>query len=123
MRFGFHAKDAIAYTTITATEELEYYNRTIDELIRITGSTKCIDNFVRLDRFQADSDMVFCLSTADNGIVGLLCADDVNRQSYALSIEELEMVNVQDWYKDSYGLCYTPTDVRLFTLGMKQRRS
>lgn len=35
LRFGFHAKDADAYETIAADEEIEYYNKTISELIRI----------------------------------------------------------------------------------------
>lgn len=113
LRFGFHAKDANAYETITAKEELVYYNKTIDELLRITGSGVCIDNFVRLDRYQADIEMVNLLNSANNGIVGLLCADDPERQSYALSTDEMEQMNSEDWYRGSNGLFYTPTDVRL----------
>lgn len=121
LRFGFHAKDADAYTTITAVEELEYYDRTISELIRITGSEKCIDTFVRLDRFQADADMVDYLHSTDNGIVGLLCADDNNRQSYALSSVEMELMKAEDWYADAYGVYYTPTDIRLESIDSDEK--
>lgn len=89
LRFGFHAKDADAYESISAVEELEYYNRTIRELIRITGSEKCIDSFVRLDRYVANVEMVDYMHSADNGIVGLLGADD-DRQSYALSYDKMK---------------------------------
>lgn len=113
LRFGFHAKDADAYETIAADEEIEYYNKTIGELIRITGTEKCIDNFVRLDRFQADTEMVDLLHSTDEGIVGLLAADGNGRQSYALSADEMKLMNLEDWFSDIYGVFYTPTDVRL----------
>lgn len=113
LRFGFHAKDANAYTCISAEEELEYYNRTVQELIRITGSEDCIDNFVRLDRYQADSDMIQYLHSADSGLVGLLGADDSNRQSYALTDVEMDQMYTEDWCEDFSGMYYTPTDIRL----------
>ena len=112
LRFGFHAKDAPAYETISAEDELEYYNKTVEELIRITGSVTCIDNFVRLDRFIATSEMVDELKKSEEGIVGLLCADDPERQSYSLTEQEQKVLWQNDWYSDGF-MNYTPTDIRL----------
>lgn len=105
LRFGFHAKDADAYENCSPEKNLEYYNKTIAELLRITGSVECIDNFVRLDRYQADTETVKLLQSADNGIVGLLAADDPNRQSYALSVTEMLDMNTNDWFEDESGVC------------------
>ncbi len=117
LRFGFHAKDELAYETLTVEEELKYYNKTIDELLRITGSSECIDNYVRLDRFVATEDMLKEMADTENGIVGLLCSDDSERQSYALSKQEQEILWANDWYVDRNGLNYTPTDLRLENIG------
>lgn len=113
LRFGFHAKDAPAYETIDAEEELYYYNITIKELLRITGSEDCIDNFVRLDRYYATAEMIEALTETDYGIVGLLTSDNPDRNSYALSGDERIALYDADWYADSNGVQYTPTDIRL----------
>lgn len=113
LRFGFHAKDARAYETIDANEEVLYYDMTIEQLLRITGSEACIDNFVRLDRFIASADMIQKLADTDHGIIGLMVADDPKRLSYALSDDELLDVYKNDWYVDLEEMNYTPTDIRL----------
>lgn len=86
---------------------------TMRELLRITGSDNCIDNFVRLDRYVATADMIEALRAAENGITGLLTADSQDRDSYALSADERSVLYNKDWYMDTSGLNYTPTDIRL----------
>lgn len=110
LRFGFHAKDALAYESIRDEDELTYYDATIKELIRITGSIECIDSFVRLDRYVASEKALRLMQATDNGIIGLLTADDPSRQSYDLSSEEQEQLYAQDWF-EKHGLAYTPSDV------------
>ncbi|MBQ8287953.1 MAG: hypothetical protein IJX76_04180 [Clostridia bacterium] len=114
LRFGYHAPDSEAYQSTDAEEQLEYYRMTVRELIRITGSAECIDNFVRLDRYLADADTVRALSFAEEGITGLFIADRSNpdRHSYALSQAAQETCYAEDWWVEE-GVCYTPTDVRL----------
>lgn len=110
LKFGFHAKDASAYEAINDKEEYVYYTKTIRELRRIVGDNS-IDYFVRLDRYVADKNVVKVLH--DNGIVGLLIADDQSRSSYSLSQDETEKCYDDDWYEDDLGMKYTPTDIRV----------
>lgn len=113
LRCGFHAKDASAYESVNAETECEYYQKTLSELLRVTGAQECIDNFVRLDRYYADQDMITVLSTIENGIVGLFAADDAKRQSYDLTEEQMDELYEKDWYVGENGIAYTPTDIRL----------
>ncbi len=114
LRFGYHAPDSEAYQSATAEEHGKYYQLTVEQLLRITGSLECIDNFVRLDRYLADADTVRTLASAEEGITGLLIADrsDPDRDSYALSQEAKKICYAEDWWVEE-GVCYTPTDVRL----------
>lgn len=114
MKFGFHAKDGSAYKELNADTEVRYYNRTLEQLLRITGSEKCIDTgFIRLDRYCASKEVVEALKRLPNGPKGLLCADDPTRVSYDLSAEESSILHRYDWYQRENSLCYTPTDVRV----------
>lgn len=113
LKFGFHAKDADAYETLDAEMETLYYESTVQELLRITGSKDSIDHFVRLDRYWADRDVTTALLELDDGIDGLLAADDPSVQSYGLTEQEMEQLYTDDWYIDDYGVAYTPTDIWL----------
>lgn len=112
LKFGFHALNGESYLNLHDIEEKRDYDYVVSELIRITGSLDCIDNFVRLDRYVADEGSVKQLNETENGIVGLLAADDPDRQSYALNIEQMSKMYENDWLEyDS--IVYTPTDIRL----------
>lgn len=115
LKFGFHAKDASAYEELSAKEALDYYDKTIHELVRITGSRDCIDHFVRLDRYIADEETVLALQKTDEGINGLLIAEYQKeyRQSYALTYDEMKECYDKDVYLDTNNILYTPTDIRL----------
>lgn len=113
LKFGFHAKNYKEYEVINAYTEKLYYDKTINEIIRITGSTNCIDRFVRLDRYTADDNTIKALSGTNYGIKGLFIADDDSRKSYSLSKDETNECYLNDWFKDKYSVIYTPTDVRV----------
>lgn len=112
LRFGFHAIDAAAYENLDADTLQEYYDKTVKELIRITGSEACIDTFLRLDRYTADETCVAALR--DAGVTGLLIAvqGDGRTACYDLSTEEYALTHQQDVYVEN-GTTYTPTDIRL----------
>ena len=92
-----------------------YYSKTIQELLRITGSESCIDRFIRLDRYVANEETVLLLKEADLGITGLFIADRKDaqsRESYALTEDQRSHCYSSDWYVDEHGVAYTPTDIR-----------
>lgn len=110
LRFGFHAKDAVAYKTLTASVEEESYKLTEKELQRIVGKDS-IDYFLRLDRYVADTDTVKKLKSS--GVKGLLVAPNQERESYTLSNEEKRQCYQNDWFIDKYEMAYTPTDIQI----------
>lgn len=114
LRFGYHAPDAQAYQDTDAALQAQYYQLTVKELLRITGSAECIDNFVRLDRYLADAETRKILAEEAQGITGLLIADrsTPERDSYALSQAAKATCYEKDWYTED-GIAYTPTDIRL----------
>lgn len=113
LRFGFHAKDALAYEELTADIANDYYIKTEKELKRIVGE-KCIDYFLRLDRYVANKDIVKELSI--HGVKGLLTAPEISRDSYSLSEDEKQLCYENDWYIDNYSMSYTPTDIQIENL-------
>lgn len=112
LHFGFHAKDAPAYEFLNADLEEEWYDRTITELIRITGSDACIDHTLRLDRYTADSETVQMLYS--KGIQVLLCPDPASNATscYDLAYDEFQHLYEQDWFTKDNFMAYTPTDLR-----------
>ena len=116
LKLGFHAADANAYQEMTPNEIVDYYDATIREIIRITGSADSIDRFVRLDRYTADADSILLMNQAEHGIQGLFIADQTTstyRMSYALTKEESDQCYRDDWFVDRIGISYTPTDIRV----------
>ncbi len=115
LRFGFYAIDAAAFENLDADTVRKYYDMTVNELIRITGSEACIDTFLRLDRYTADDACVETLR--DAGMTGLLIAvqGDGRTACYDLSTEEYAQAHHEDWYVAD-GTPYTPTDICLETL-------
>ena len=115
LRFGFHAIDAAAYEKLNPDTLTAYYEKTVNELVRITGSEACIDTFLRLDRYTADEACVAALR--DAGVTGLLIAveGDGRTACYDLTTEEYTLAHQEDWYVRN-GTPYTPTDMRLEVL-------
>lgn len=115
LRFGFHAIDAASYEKLNPDTLTAYYEKTVNELVRITGSEACIDTFLRLDRYTADEACVAALR--DAGVTGLLIAveGDGRTTCYDLTTEEYTLAHQEDWYVRN-GTPYTPTDMRLEVL-------
>lgn len=114
IKFGYHARDIKAYENISAQEQLNYYNKTIKQIMRITGGGHSIQTFVRLDRYCANQEQIKLLKNANNGIVGLFCADDANTQSYALTQEQTKELYKNHYFKDfTNQIIYLPSDIVL----------
>lgn len=115
LRFGFHGADAAAYEQLEPERLRDGYERTVKELVRITGSSDSIDTFLRLDRYTADEACVAALR--DAGVTGLLIAveGDGRTSCYDLTAEEYTLAHREDWYVRN-GTPYTPTDMRLEVL-------
>lgn len=113
MKFGFHAMNVQSYQMTDIKSQQEYYDATVNELIRIIGGGTAIDRFVRLDRYSATNEVIKSLHELNHGIVGLYIADDENRISYGLDDTERQLCYTNDLYEDEFGVFYTPTDMRL----------
>lgn len=114
LRFGFHALNAeTKYETDEDSKRLvEDYNKTIGELIRITGGKESIDNVIRLNYFSGSLECVNSIKDTENGIIGLLCADTEGRISYYFNDEKsLEIYNSDRYYDNE--LTFFNTDIRL----------
>lgn len=114
LRFGFHAYDRdIKYENDEQSEEiLSDYNQVINELIRITGGTNSIDNVPRLHYYAGTKQCVDAIKNTDNGIKGLLTADEAERNSYYFNAEENDYLYTHDLLvKD--GLTFINTDFRM----------
>ena len=114
MRFGFHAlnPDTKYETNEDSEQMLNDYNKTIKELIRITGGADSIDNVIRLHYYSGSLESINSIKNTDNGITGLLCADTEGRLSYYFNNEEsLEIYNSDRYLNNE--LTFFNTDIRL----------
>lgn len=122
LKFGFHAADVNSYKESAPDDTLMYYDQTIQALIRIVGEPS-LDFFVRLDRYTASQEEITALQSAQYPLKGLLIADRADaetRSSYGLSEEERNICYRNDYYVDSTGMIYTPTDIRLEAIENEQ---
>lgn len=111
LKFGFHAVNGYFFEKFNADIEMEFYKKTIKELIRISSPANIV-YFLRLDRFIANEEAIEKLSKTE--LSGLLIAEQRQKRiNYALSDEETTLCYKNDWYVDKYGIKYTPSDLRI----------
>lgn len=112
LKFGFHTLNgAKNYENTSSEEAKEDYDKVITELLRITGSDKCIDKVVRLQNFAGNEESVQAMKNTDYGIQGVLGADD-KRRSYYLNNEDNSYLYLYDYY-DNTGIHFFRTDLRM----------
>ena len=88
------------------------WNRFVDSVTYITGTTRSIDRFPRLHYYSGSKECLLGMKDANLGAVGFLAADD-DRISYYLSIEENSNIQTNDIYNDDEnGLVFLKTDMR-----------
>lgn len=112
LKFGFHTYNGSKnYEKTISTEAKSDYDKVLSELIRITGSDKCIDTVVRLQNFAGNEESVQAMINTSNGIEGLLGADD-KRRSYYLNDKKNSYLYTYDYYEIN-GLDFFKTDLRM----------
>lgn len=77
LRFGFHSVNGSMNHGSSTTAEVtkEAYNYFITNIVRITGSVKCIDLVVRLQNFAGSKENCQVLRDSPCGIIGFLAGD------------------------------------------------
>lgn len=83
LKFAFHAKNDTAYAENLTTAS-EDYKKFADAVIYFTGTEACIDRVARLGFFSGNLTEIYKMKNAERGIIGLLCADQEDRDSYYL---------------------------------------
>ena len=106
LRFGFHAlKNGINYASATAEKAKEDYEKTIAALVKITGSTRCIDRIPRLHNFAGALEACRGMRDAKCGTKGFLAAiansDGTPRQSYYLEEAKNNYIYIHDYLYDA----------------------
>lgn len=116
LKFGYHAwSPKTQFNPDVAGDDIEGggYGMFVNEIERITGTTKSITSTVRLDYFKGNKDEVLQSSCGflDNGISALLCADSKTRSSYFLNEIQEEKLNALENIQVD-GLYFYETDFR-----------
>lgn len=91
LKFGFHAEKFGKDNTFDGGG----YEMFVNQIERITGTSDCITQTVRLDYFSGNKKFIEAISdkSTKNGIRQLLCADSNNRSSYYLDEIQITELN------------------------------
>lgn len=99
LRFAFHAEsDQSNYNTSTGISAA--YDKFVAAIYNFTGDYDCIDTITRLGFFGGSLENVLAIKNKQHGIIGLLCADATNRDSYYLNTEQNKVVQSKGKYYD-----------------------
>lgn len=99
LRFSFHAEDdETNYNTDGGI--LASYNTFVSAIYTLAGDYDCIDRITRLGFFGGNLTNILAIKNASHGIIGLLCADNITRESYYLDPEQNEIVQSKGKYID-----------------------
>lgn len=101
LKFGFHALNSTAaYDNKTAADITEDYSATVNELFRIAGGRDSLDTMPRLGFAKGNKECVRAIQNCENGISGLLGADD-DRIEYYLSDENNRVLLENGYFYDN----------------------
>jgi hypothetical protein len=109
LRFGFHAhQQGINYAEGSARHDkaAEDYTLTINALVNITGSHRCIDRMPRLHNYAGTLEACKALRDVPCGCVGFLTAMDYSvdegRDSYYFDADTNKYMHLHDYYFDAF---------------------
>lgn len=115
LKFGFHAYSQ--WQNIIDEKPnvlLEQYNQFNRQILRITGSYKCIDPVIRVHRFDMTKKQMKKLANAEHNITGLFLAEDYEKfGNFSLKKDEWKEINNVGNGKNKYGITYYPSNIRL----------
>ncbi len=114
LKVGFHSYDENTnYALENGEKALDDYNAVMAELLRITGSSECIDHVPRIHLYAGNKDVIQSWSGAVERPRGYLSADD-DRDIYLLDSDQSKYITQLDYYYDIWNEIYfIPTDIRL----------
>ena len=114
LKVGFHSYDEnINYALESGQRGINDYNAVMAELLRITGSSECIDHVPRVHLYAGNEDVIRSWSEAIERPIGYLSADD-DRDIYLLNSNQSQYVAQLDYYYDIWNdIYFVPTDIRL----------
>lgn len=114
LKLGFHAYNFERnYNEIKLKEAVLDYDLCMKELIRITGSDRCIDAFPRIHFFAGNSEVLGAWKNGEIELRGVLSADD-DRATYYFDKKFSQYISSEDYYYDEEtDLYFVPTDIRL----------
>ena len=99
LKFAFHAEsDQSNYNTSSGISAA--YDKFVSAIYTFTGDYDCIDTVTRLGYFGGNLNNVLAIKNKEHGIIGLLCADTTDRDSYYLSENENKLVQSKGKYYD-----------------------
>ena len=99
LKFAFHAESDLSnYSTSTGISAA--YDKFVSAIYTFTGDYDCIDPITRLGYFAGTLANVLTIKNKQHGIIGLLCADSTNRDSYYLNEAENALVQSKGKYYD-----------------------
>ena len=114
LKVGFHSYDENTNYALEKGEKgNKDYNLVMTELLRITGSSECIDHVPRIHLYAGNEDVIRSWSGAIERPRGYLSADD-DRNIYLLNSNQSKYVAQLDYYYDIWNdIYFVPTDIRL----------
>ena len=115
LKVGFHSYDEKSnYAIDNGTNALDDYNAVITQLLRITGSSECIDHVPRIHLYAGNKDTIQKWSNGgEDRPRGYLSADD-DRDIYLFNSDQSKYIAQLDYYYDIWnGIYFVPTDIRL----------
>ena len=114
LKWGFHGRSQNSrYQYASGRKAQKDYSFAIRELLRITGSVRCIDVAPRLLFFAGTWECIRAMCQSDHGLKGLFSADD-DRLSYYLDSTQSKLLKAYGLYYDqAMNLFFFSTDIRL----------
>lgn len=114
LRFGFHGYDGdTKYSKCNVQKAHSDYDLVINEILRFTGTRRCIDTVPRIHFFSGSREALSAMSKSPCGIRGVLCADD-DKVSYYLSDSQNSFLKEKDLFIDSgNSLRFLETNIRV----------
>ena len=123
LKFGLHCSDGISnYSDATAEKALTDYNNLVTQVIRFTGTPKCIDMVPRLHNFSGNLISCQTMRDANCGVLGFLASDysetgggdgGYSNGYYLSSPATTILWNKGHWYDETNRLHFYPSSLRI----------
>ena len=113
LKIGLHSNsNGLSLANASYEQGMSYWNNFVFNILRICGTTDCIDRLPRLEYFNGSHQALFGMRDANCGALGFLSADD-NRLSYYFDKNVTSYLYDHDYIKDETNdILFLSTDIR-----------